>query len=171
MFLYHFLSTIDYAHGRLTLRPRSASAAFEAAAQTGGAAVVPMWLVGDHFIFARARVAQTPDALFNVDTGGEGIGVQLTRAALDAAHISPDETKAVKFTGGGGDARALPFTAPSVSLGAFTRRDVPGLYFPDGDQYKIFPFEVSGTLSHEYFRKTELTFDFDAMKLVVRTVT
>jgi len=168
VFLFHFLSTIDYVHGRLTLRPRSASAAFEAEAKSGGAAVVPMWLVGDHFIFARASVNQAPAALFNIDTGGEGLGVQLTKPALDAAHISPDATKASTFTGGGGAARTFPFTAASVSLGSFAQTNVPGLYFPDGDQFKIFPFDVAGTLSHAYFRHTELTFDFEAMQLVVR---
>ncbi len=166
-FLYHFLSTIDYVHGRLTLRRRSASNAFETEARMNGAVAVPMWLVGDHFLFAQGHVGETPVALFNIDTGGEGVGVQLTKAALDAARIVPDATKSIKFTGGGGDARAEPFVAPSVSLGTFTVANVPGLYFPDGDQFKIFPFDVAGTLSHEYFRHTELTFDFAAMKLVV----
>ncbi len=53
------------------------------------------------------------------------------------------------------------------SLGSFTVSNVPGLYFPDGDQFKIFPFDVAGTISHLYFRRTELTFDFDAMRLIV----
>ncbi len=166
-FLYRFLSTIDYVHGKLILRPHSSSAAFEAAAAKSGDTIVPMWLVADHFIFARGRVNDAPEALFNIDTGGTDLGVQLTKAALDAAHITPDASKGAEFTGGAGEARALPFTAASVSLGTAVRNDMPGLYFPDGDQYKLFPFEVAGTLSHVFFRPTALTFDFDAMKLIV----
>ncbi len=87
VFLYHFLSTIDYVHGRLTLRPRSASPAFEAEAKSGGAAVVPMWLVGDHFIFARANVNQAPAALFNIDTG-RFEGIHLHGGRRRCAHAS-----------------------------------------------------------------------------------
>lgn len=136
VFLQHFLSTIDYIHGHLTLRPRSASAAFESDALKSGATVVPMWLVGYQGIYCRARVGQSPEALFGIDTGGAGLGVQLFKPALDAAHIVPDESKAGIFRGGGGGTRVLPFTAPSVSIGAFTISNVSGLYFADEDQYK-----------------------------------
>ncbi|MGB8520109.1 MAG: hypothetical protein WCD38_08080 [Candidatus Tumulicola sp.] len=54
--LRQFLSTLDYRNGRLILRPRSASNEFEAASRAANATIVPMWLVPDHFIFARAAV-------------------------------------------------------------------------------------------------------------------
>lgn len=167
IFLEQFLSTIDYPHGRLVLRARSESSVFERTASEHGAAAVPMWLVGDHFLFARARVNGLHEELFNIDTGGAGLGVQLTKASLDAAGIVPAASKIQDFVGGGGPARALPFSASSLSLGTFTQRNVPGLYFPDGDQFGIFPFAVAGTLSHEFFRKAALTFDFEAMQLIV----
>jgi hypothetical protein len=163
--LYDFLSTIDYAHRRLILRPKSASAAFERAAAARGATIVPMLLVPDHFIFVRARAGAGPEALYNVDTGGGGIGVQLTKASLDAAGIVPDATHPGDFHGGGGDAHAIPFVA-DVTLGERTFRGLPGLYFDAGDQYGIFPFAVAGTLSHELFKRGALTFDFTAMRLV-----
>ncbi|HEX3458530.1 MAG TPA: aspartyl protease family protein [Candidatus Baltobacteraceae bacterium] len=167
IFLEQFLSTIDYPLGRLILRPRSESSNFERSARAKGAAMESMWLVGDHFIFARARINGLPDALFNIDTGGAGLGVQLTKASLDAAAIVPNVSKTQDFVGGAGPVRGVPFSASSVSLGSFTQRNVPGLYFPDGDQFGIFPFSVAGTLSHEFFHKTALTFDFDAMQIVV----
>ena len=168
-FLSHFIATIDYKHGQLVLRPRSASAAVLADARQTSATILPMWLVGDHFIFADADVGNAPSALFNVDTGGGGLGVQLTKAQLEAANISVDPTKASSFMGGGGAARTIPFTTPSVTLGALTKTDVPGMYFPDGDQYGIFPFSVGGTISHEFFKGTALTFDFVSMQLIVST--
>ncbi len=164
-FLYHFLSTIDYRGKRLVLRPADDSSAFVAAASARGADALPMWLVGDHFIFARGHVNAGPDSLFNIDTGGAGIGVQLTRPALDAAHITPDMSHAQSFQGGGGEAKAVPFTA-TVSLGKHSEPNVPGVFFPEGDQFGIFPFTVAGTITHEFFKTGALTFDFKAMRMI-----
>jgi len=47
-----------------------------------------------------------------------------------------------------------------------TIRATPGTYFPDGDQYGIFPFAVAGTISHEFLKHGAVTFDFAAMKLI-----
>lgn len=167
IFLRQFLSTIDYRHGALILRRRSDSAAVRRAAARDGAAVVPMWLVSDHFIFAPARVDDAPEELFSIDTGGEGVGVQLSGEQLAAAKISLKGARAGTFTGGGGAVRTQSFTVPAVSIGTLTERNVPGLFFPDADQFQIFPFQVGGLISHEFFRKTELTLDFDSMKLIV----
>lgn len=163
--LYEFLSTIDYRGRRLALRPKSQSATFERAAAARGATIVPMLLVPDHFIFVRARAGNGPEALYNVDTGGGGIGVQLTRKWLDAAGIVPDTKHARTFRGGGGNAHVVPFVA-DVTLGERTWYGLPGVYFDKGDQYGVFPFAVAGTLSHELFKRGALTFDFTAMRLV-----
>lgn len=163
--LYDFLSTIDYRGRRLILRPKSESATFEHAAAARGATIVPMFFVPDHFIFVRARAGTGPEALYNVDTGGGGIGMQLTRKSLDAAGIVPDTKHARNFLGGGGNAHAVPFVA-DVTLGERTWHGLRGLYFDNGDQYGIFPFAVAGTLSHELFKRGALTFDFTAMRLV-----
>lgn len=165
--LRRFLSTLDYRAGKLILRPRSASQSFEAAARAQNAAIVPMWLVPDHFIFARATVNGTFDGLFSIDTGGAGVGITLTKPALAAANITPDESKASSGFGGGGAVSVVPFSAATVTLGSLTRQNVPGLYTPTGDPYGRFPFAVAGALSHEFFRNAALTFDFTAMKLIV----
>ena len=161
-FLMHFLATIDYAKGKLILRPRTDSADFEKSAKTA----VTMWLVGDHFIFARGRLGNAPEALFNIDTGLAGGGLQATRSALEAAGIPIDESKARTESGPGGPVRIIPFKA-DAALGAFAAKDIDGIYTPDGDQFGLFPFRVAGTLSHTFFRKSALTFDFVAMKLVL----
>ena len=162
-FLMHFLSTIDYVHGALILKPRSDSAAFERRAK----GAVPMWLVGDHFLFARGHINNGPEGLFNIDTGLAGGGLQGTKPVLDAAGVVLDESKATTGEGGGGTVRFIPFKA-SATLGNLTVRDVQGVYTPDGDQFGLFPFPISGTLSHAFFRAHALTLDFDAMKIVVR---
>jgi len=165
VFLMHFLPTLNYAEGLLTLRPRSASAAFEASVGEGQA--VPIWLVGDHFIFARGHIGDGPEALYNIDTGLEGTGIQANRPTLNDAHIAIDETAVQTGMGGGGTVRFIPFKA-SATIGAVTVEDLNGVYTPDGDQYSLFQFAVAGTISHQFFREKTLTFDFDAMKMIVR---
>lgn len=163
--LYRFLSTIDYANRRLVLRRKTASATFEAAAKARGAIILPMWLVPDHMIFARARINDAPEALFNVDTGGPGIGVDLSKTEVAAAGVVPDTSRAETFLGGGGPTRMLPFFA-NVTLGKRTMRQIPSVYLPDGDMHRIFPFQIAGTISQEAFKRGAITFDFSAMKLV-----
>ncbi|MBC5801989.1 MAG: aspartyl protease family protein [Candidatus Eremiobacteraeota bacterium] len=163
--LYRFLSTIDYANRRLVLRRKTESKTFNAGASARGAAIVPMLLVPDHFIFARARVGDAPEALFSVDTGGAGVGVQLTKTELHAAAIVPDSSHPTNFVGGGGAVRTLPFAA-DVTLGRRTFRQVPGVYSPDGDPFGTFPFSIAGAISQELFKRGALTFDFSAMKLI-----
>lgn len=166
-FLYHFLSTIDYAHRVLVLRPASDSPVFLASAAASGAIAIPIWLAADHFILARAHVNAAPDALYVIDTGGPGIGVELTKSSLAAAGITPDAAHPQSMRGGGGSTQVLPFTAASVTMGGLTQHDLPGIYAPSGGVDRLFPFALAGTISHEFFRHTAVTLDFASMTLVV----
>jgi clan AA aspartic protease (TIGR02281 family) len=163
----HFLTTLDYRNGSLTLQDRGTSEAFERDAAARGDTIVPMWLVGDHFIFVQGRAANGPVGLFNVDTGGT-FGIQLTKAGLEASNVSVDTAHPHTGIGGGGTVTTLPFTT-QLTIGNCTVDDLDGVYFPNGDQYGVFPFTVTGTVSHQFFRKTALTFDFVAMRLVIDT--
>lgn len=163
--LAHFLTTLDYRNGRLVLEERGASDAFERDAAKAGDAIVPLWLVGDHFMFVQGRAGSGPVGLFNVDTGGT-FGLQLTKAALEAANITVDASHPQTGVGGGGTVSSLPFKT-SLTIGTCSVDDLDGVYFPSGDQYGIFPFTVTGTVSHEFFRKTAVTFDFAAMRLII----
>ena len=161
--LMHFLSTLDYCQGRLVLRPRSASAAFERAA--AGANVLPMWLVSDHFVFARAHLKGGSEGAFLIDTGLAGGGVSANKATLDEAGVVIDPSRAGTGIGGGGPVTVIPFRA-GATLGSLSVDDVQGFYSPGNDAGGVFPFRNKGLLSHGFFRHSRLTFDFDAMKLV-----
>jgi hypothetical protein len=165
--LMHFLSTLDYCQGRLVLRPRSASAAFESTAAASGANVVPMWFVGDHFMFARGHLNNGPEGAYLIDTGLAGGGISAPRATLDEAGVVIDPSKARTGVGGGGPVTVIPFRT-GATLGSLTVDDVQGLHSPGGDPSSIFPFKSKGILSHGFFRHSRLTFDFDAMKLVTQ---
>lgn len=162
--LMHFLSTIDYCSGKLTLAPRGASSAFQARAGTSGANVVPFWLVGDHFVFARGKLNQL-EGLFFIDTGLAGGGLVAPKATLDAAGVAIDESRTMTGQGGGGAVQFVPFRA-AATIGTLTRSDLPGVYMPGGgDPLAALPFRSTGIISHSFFRQSRLTFDFEAMKL------
>ncbi|MDE3071256.1 MAG: aspartyl protease family protein [Pseudomonadota bacterium] len=164
--LYHFLSTLDYAHGRLILAPRSDSARFVRAAKQHGDSIVPLWYVPDHFLFARAQVKGAAPALFNIDTGAPGLGVQVSRDLMQKSHIALDNSHKSRMRGPGGDVTTINFTT-SVTVGTTHEDEVPGMLTPGGDQYGIFPFAVGGTVSDAFFRKRAVSFDFKAMLMVI----
>jgi hypothetical protein len=165
-FFYRYLATLDYAHSRLILAPRSDSVAFEAAARARGAAITPMWLVGDHFLFARARINDRLEGLFSIDTGGAGAGVQLASGVVAAAGVTLDTAHTQTGIGGGGPVELIPISA-EVRIDTLDRKDVHGFVTPGGDQYGIFPFAVAGTVTHQFFLGHALTFDFEAMEMVI----
>lgn len=165
-FLMHFLSTIDYCSGKLLLAPPTYSAAFERRAAAGHANIVPMWLVGDHFIFGRGSINRV-EGLFSIDTGLAGGGLVATKPTIDAAGIKLESDKVRMGQGGGGQVPFLTFKA-DAALGKLARPNVPGIYMTGGDPFGIFPFKVAGALSHSFFRRSRLTFDFQAMRLVTQ---
>jgi hypothetical protein len=164
-----FLVTIDYPKARLVLRPRSAevSARFESEAKAAGATIVPCWLVGDHFVFADARVDAAPDGLFLFDSGLAGGGLMATRALIDAAGITLDEAHAGTGLGGGGAVQVVPFVARRIAVGQAQQSDVPGSFTPQGSPLSIFPFTVWGAISHDFLKHYAYTVDFDAMRVVL----
>ena len=139
--LMHFLSTIDYCGGKLVLAPRSSAGEFEKRAAAVGANSVPFWLVGDHFMFARRKLNQA-DGLFLIDTGLAGAGLTATKAMLDAAGVTVDESNTLTGEGGGGTVQFVPFRA-AATLGNLTRSDLPGVYMASGNPLARFPFGSS----------------------------
>jgi predicted aspartyl protease len=165
--LMHFLSTLDYCRGELILAPRADSTRFQSEARSNGSNIGRMWLMGDHFILTRARFNDAPEGIFHVDTGFAGGGLMGTKEALDEAGIVLDMTNVVTGVGGGGAAQGVPFVA-SATWADLTRNDIIGRYSIGGDQFGVFPFKVKGILSHQFFRSSRLTFDFEAMRMVTQ---
>lgn len=165
-----FLTTIDFPAKQLILRPRSlaVSATFEAKAAGSGAASVPCYLVGDHFVFASAQVNNAPPGLFLFDTGLAGGGLMATTRLVHEAAISLDEAQAGIGVGGGGAVTAVPFVAQRIAVGTAVQHDIAGTYTPQGDPFGIFPFTVWGAISNDFLRPYAYTVDFDAMRIVMQ---
>ena len=151
----------------LRARSPAVSAAFEASASDAHDAIVPCYLVGDHFIIAPAAVNDAA-GLFLFDSGLAGGGVMPSNALIDAAKIPVDRARATTGFGGGGAVTAIPFVAQRVSVGTALQRDVPGIYTPQGSPFSLFPFVVWGAISHEFLKHYAFTMDFDAMKIVLQ---
>lgn len=164
-----FLVTIDYPKNALRLRPRSAneSARFQAAAARANATVVPCYLVGDHFVFARARVNEALPGLFLFDSGLAGGGLMPTEQLVTAAKLSLNNAAAGTGYGGGGAITSVPFLAQRIAVGSAVQTNVPGIFTPQGTPFGLFPFTVWGAISHDFLRHYAYTVDFDAMRIVL----
>jgi hypothetical protein len=159
VFLSRFLSTIDYPGRRLILRDRSA-------APPSGTAV-PMWLVGDHFIFARGSVNGVPNQLFLVDSGMAGGGFGPEQATITAAHVKTFPDKAQMGIGGGGPVRFIPVVADTLCLSTACQSNIWGMYTPGGSPAALFPFTSAGAVSHTYLEHYAVTLDFQTMRLIL----
>jgi predicted aspartyl protease len=167
--LYHFLSTLDYPGGELILRRKSREGLKPVEeVQPGGAVVVPFWMAGDHTVVAWGRIEKREPVLLFVDTGLAGGGVSLAESALKEAGIKLLEEQATEVIGGGGRVKTIPFQLRELSLGGATEQDVRGWF--DG----VFPaehahgFRIAGIISHSFFKPYALTFDFPAMRLILK---
>lgn len=160
-FLSRFLSTIDYPHNRLVLdRPVLLN-------PKAGTSVARMWLVGDHYVFARGSVNTLENQLFMIDSGLAGGGFGAEAATVEAAHIRTMPEKASTGVGGGGAVRFIPAVADRLCVATACQRDVPAIYTPEGSPLAAFPFHAAGMVSDRFLRHYAVTFDFTAMQLIL----
>jgi Aspartyl protease len=163
--LMHFLTTIDYPGGGLTLHRDPTAARPERR--------IPFWLAESHLILVRGRLNDLPPTLFWVDTGLAGSGFLASERQLRAAGVPVDWSRARQGPGGGGMVTEAEVLIDTLTVGeadhAITREAVPGMVQEKapsilGDRLG---FEVGGLVSHAFFRPYALTIDFSNMCLVV----
>jgi hypothetical protein len=165
-----FLATLDYEHGKLVLRERSARARDELRKQLDDriAAEVPFVLTSTHWMMARGSLNGRDGLTFFVDSG----------LAADAAFAAPPQTlryvgipEPVKklapgaIGGGGGAWASGEFAIQALGLGPLRQQQLKGefgsmaagTYWQNG-------FIQDGLISHGFLRKYDSwTIDFDAM--------
>lgn len=165
--LYHFLYTFDYTHDELVLRRKTPQARAEFDATPGTHVTMPVWLSGDHFNLAWGRIMQLPPALFFVDTGLAGAGVNIPKDILDSTGIVLEKAKSETSSGAAGDFSSTPYIVPHVSLGDVARTDVPGVYNGPTDWEHAWGFSVGSMIGGEFVNHYALTFDYDKMQLII----
>jgi len=168
IFLYHFLSTIDYRAGELVLQKRTPENVRRLWAVTGRKSVSgPFWMAADHFVVAWGRVNTLAPTLMFLDSGLAGAGVNLAESTLKAANIVPDKSKAEKGQGAGGTFETIPYVVPQMSFAGADESSVKGLW--DGPLFweDGLGFHIGGMVGHEFLKKFAVTLDFDGMMLVL----
>ena len=166
---YHFLATLDFRNGELVLRRKNAQSQEQfAAASSGKSVAVPFWIASDHFMVGWGRVNTLPSALLFVDTGLAGAGVKLAHSAIEKAGIKLEEDKAYEGAGGAGKLKIVPYTVSQLSFGDVQEHNVPGLYDGPFPWEHTFGFYLAGMVGHDFFKPYAVTFDFQAMRIVLQ---
>jgi len=167
--LSRFTFSLDYPAGRLQLRRREAGGhpAEEHPRQAGGISV-PFWLAGDHFILAQGTINGSEPHLYFIDTGLIGGGLTLPESMIKEAGI---ELSAETQTGigGGGEVPIRNFVAREVTLGGVRAAQVKGVFgaITPAMEYML-GFRLAGIISHDFLKPYKVTFDFDAMRLILQ---
>ena len=166
---YHFLATLDFPHGELVLRRKTAKSREEfAAASSDNSVAVPFWIASDHFMVGWGRVETMPPALLFVDTGLAGAGVKLAESVIKEAGIKLEEDKASEGAGGGGKLKIVPYTVRRLSFGDVKEENVAGLYDGPFPWENTFGFHLAGMVGHDFFKPYAVTFDFETMQIFLR---
>ena len=168
VFLYHFLSTIDYKNNQLILRNRLKFNS-ETIIQPGTSTkVIPFTMAGDHFMFTRGTINNSDTMLFFVDTGLAGYAFTGPKLTLKKAGINYEKDKKTRGLGGGGYFNTYPFHVDRICINNLCIENLHGQYGPFPSQIeRSFGFDVDGLVSHEFFRKHSLTIDFVEMKYLI----
>jgi hypothetical protein len=166
---YHFLATLDYPHGELVLRRKTAKSLQQfAAASSGKSVAVPFWMAGDHFMVGWGRVETLPLTLLFVDSSLGGAGVKLAEPIIKEAGIKLEEDKAYEGAGGGGKLKIVPYTVQQLSFGDVQENNVPGFYDGPFPYENSFGFDLAGMVGHDFLKPYAVTFDFENMQIFLQ---
>lgn len=167
--LAHFLSTFDYPGGELVLRRRTKEnlKRVDEASAASKAVVLPMFEAGDHFMVVWGRVNDSEPMLFFVDTGLAGGGFVCPQSTIEKAKIDVGDALS-QGIGGGGAVKVAPFVVRELALGDAHEKGINGFSgaFPPSLEY-AHGFRIGGLISHGFFRRYAVTFDFDGMRLLL----
>ena len=168
--LYHFLATINYPEGQLTLRRKTEQnlKQVEQEAMEQGWVVVPFWMAGDHYMVAWGAVNDSQPMLFFVDTGLAGGGFTCPESTLKKVDIKLQENLAGEGIGGGGKVRVVPFVVDELTFGDAKEHNVQGLYTSSFPLENALGFHIGGLISHGFFRHYALTVDFVGMRYFLK---
>jgi hypothetical protein len=165
---YHFLTTMDYPHGELVLRRKTAENLEEFKKSPGKKVVTPIWMASDHFMVGWGRVETLSPTLLFVDSGLMGAGVKLAESVIKQAGIKLEEDKAEEGAGGGGKLKIVPYTVHQLSFGEIKEENVPGLYDGPFPWENMFGFYLAGMIGHDFLKPYAVTFDFQNMQIFLQ---
>jgi Aspartyl protease len=120
-------------------------------------------------VLAWGSVGDADSTLMLMDTGLVGATFVAPDTVFRALGLGADAGTEVTGIGGGGAVTARVVTVPRIRLGGIERRGVPAMMgvFPPALEHQ-FGFPIRGLISHDFLRRFAVTWDFDAMELVLR---
>lgn len=168
--LYHFLATINYPEGQLTLRRKTEQNLKQVGQEAieQGWTVVPFWMAGDHYTVAWGTVNNSQQMLFFVDTGLAGGGFTCPESTLKKVGIKLQENLTREGIGGGGRVKVVPFIVEELTLGDAREQYIQGLYTENFPLENALGFHVGGLISHGFFKHYALTLDFSKMRYLLK---
>jgi len=166
---YHFITTMDYPKGELIFRKLSNDqlTKFEHEIKERNPIIVPFWLVEDHFMVAWGKVNDAEPILLFVDTGLAGGGFTGSKMTLEEAKVKLDESKAFEGIGGGGKVKVIPFVVEKLTFGDAIEENISGMFTEVFPMEHKLGFRLGGIISHQFFKKYALTFDFIKMRFIL----
>ncbi len=168
VFLYQFLSTIDYKNGQLILRNKTRYHFSDIVNNIPACKIIPYVMADDHFMMARGSINNSDTLLLFVDTGLAGNAFTCPKSALKKLGLSYDIRQKNKATGGGGYFNMYPMEIDRLCLGGMCVNNLHGVFGAFPDQLEnSFGFTISGLISHEFFRNCSLTLDFETMNYII----
>lgn len=168
VFLYQFLSTIDYKNGEMILRNKEKYNTSDIAASSQDPEIIPFFMAGNHFMIAHGNVNDSGKMLFFINTGLGGNAFTCPESTLKRAGLTYSKDDKTKGLGGGGYFKSYPVLIDKICLGNLCRTDLHGSFgaFPSQLEHSL-GFDINGLLSHEFFRNHTLTIDFQEMKYII----
>lgn len=168
VFLYQFLSTIDYKNGQIILRNKSKYNLDNITNNCTSFKIIPFVIADDHFMIAKGNINNSDTMLFFVDTGLAGNAFTCPESKLKEFGLTYKKEQKNKGLGGGGYFYTYPMEIDNTCLGDLCVKKLHGVFgaFPKQIE-NSFGFKISGLISHEFFRNYSLTIDFESMKYII----
>ena len=163
--LMHFLTTIDYPNGCLTLQPKTA--------ETLPLKAVPFYLVQSHYILVHGTVNASDPMLLFVDTGLGGQGFSVDADTARKFGMTVDWSNAETGVAGFGKTDTAAIAADKITIGQEHNQidveNLSGIVFKKPIEIlgHRLGFYVGGVISHLFFREYALTLDFSRMQLLL----
>jgi hypothetical protein len=116
---------------------------------------------------AEGQLNSAAAEMFFIDTGLAGFAFTAPESTLRAAGLAIPPLGADK--GGVGQSAAGEFRIASLRLGSHVRDNLKGLYGPFPPQLEQgLGVRIGGLVSHQFFRRYAVTFNFRRMSLELR---
>jgi tetratricopeptide (TPR) repeat protein len=170
LFFYQFLTSLDYKNERIRFEipGEQTNSVLESLLKNNSFTEIPISMADDHYILAKGRLNHSDEMLFFVDSGLGGCAFTAPASTIKSYNLKLKKEKAGFGLGGGGKMKTIPFDIDALSLGEITENNLSGLFGPFPSFLEnSFGFKISGLISHEFFRKHTVIFDFSKMRMLI----